>query len=78
MQKEYSKLKEIADYIMKCNTLGEVMKGIAIGISSSIYDNDIQKEALDYLEKNHVFFQRLESIQEQQMRKVAFNLKQNS
>ena len=36
------------------------------------------KTTLDYLEKNHVFFQRLESIQEQQMRKVAFNLKQNS
>ena len=52
MQKENSKLKEFADYIMRCNTLEEVMKGIAIGISSSIYDNDIQKEALDYLEKN--------------------------
>lgn len=52
MEKENSKLKEIADYIMRCNTLEEVMKGIAIGISSSIYDNDIQKEALDYLEKN--------------------------
>ena len=52
MQKENSKLKELADYIMGCNTLEEVMKGIAIGISSSIYDNDIQKEALDYLEKN--------------------------
>ena len=52
MLKEKSKLKELADYIMGCNTLEEVMKGIAIGISSSIYDNDIQKEALDYLEKN--------------------------
>lgn len=52
MVKENSKLKELADYIMGCNTLEEVMKGIAIGISSSIYDNDIQKEALDYLEKN--------------------------
>lgn len=52
MQKENSKLKEYADYIMRCDTLEEVMKGIAIGISSSIYDNDIQKEALDYLEKN--------------------------
>ena len=52
MEKENSKLKELADYIMGCNTLEEVMKGIAIGISSSIYDNDIQKEALDYLEKN--------------------------
>lgn len=52
MKEERSKLKELADYIMRCNTLEEVMKGIAIGISSSIYDNDIQKEALDYLEKN--------------------------
>ena len=52
MQKEYSKLKELADYIMRCDTLEEVMRGIGIGIASSIYDNDIQKEALDYLEKN--------------------------
>ena len=52
MEKENSKLKELADYIMRCDTLEEVIKGIAIGISSSIYDNDIQKEALDYLEKN--------------------------
>lgn len=52
MEKEETKIKELADYIIRCNTLEEVMKGIAIGISSSIYDNDIQKEALDYLEKN--------------------------
>ena len=52
MKEEHSKLKEYADYIMKCNTLEEAMKVIAIGIASSIYDNDIQKEALYYLEKN--------------------------
>lgn len=52
MKEKRSKLKEYADYIMRCNTLEEVIKGIAIGIPSSIYDNDIQKEALDYLEEN--------------------------
>ena len=52
MKEKRSKLKEYADYIMRCNTIEEVMKGIAIGISSSIYDNDIQKEALDYLDNN--------------------------
>ena len=79
MQKENSKLKELADYIMGCNTLEEVMKGIAIGISSSIYDNDIQKEALDYLEKNRTMTFEIElpeGMTEEEASKILNEIKE--
>lgn len=60
MKEKRSTLKEYADYIMKCDTLEEVMKVIANGISSSIYDNDIHKEALDYLEENRTTTSEIE------------------
>ena len=78
MVKENSKLKELADYIMRCDTLEEVMKGIAIGISSSIYDNDIQKEALDYLEKNRTMTFEIElpeGMTEEEASKILVKVK---
>lgn len=63
MKEERSKLKEYADYIMRCNTLEEVMKVIAIGIEGMTEeeasknlvkekdDKKFQEEWKDYLEK---------------------------